>query len=217
MRKGSLATAIIAVLAVSACKGKDQTMNADLAKDVATAANSDGLELAPSHGLQTVVSAEERSPEAKLKMAPSARSTRATPHRTPHRDRVAAHHAAEVASVAAPAPEAAPALAPAPAATSATDPAPAPTESAPVAVVPRPHPVDVGSAPGSGSGGMDAGRGGIGGSGISIGDVIGGVIGAVVIRGGAVDGDHCDPRGRRSGGSGILVNNRGGSILRGRF
>lgn len=43
-------------------------------------------------------------------------------------------------------------------------------------------------------------------------------IGAVVIRGGVVDGDHCDPRAerRRRGVPEILVNNRG-PVLRGNF
>lgn len=74
---------------------------------------------------------------------------------------------------------------------------------------PRPHPVDVGSSPIPGNGGIGTGRSG---GGVSIGDVIG-VIGAVVIRGGTVDGDHCDPHGGRG-----RVNDRiPGGILRGRF
>lgn len=209
MRKRSLAAAVLAVLAVSACKAKDQGMNDELARDVALATDSGGLSLAPSHGSQMVVSAEERAPEARTHKAASARSSRVTPHRTPHRDRVAAHHTTEVASIAAPVAEEAPAPQPV-AEQSPTE--NTQTQDAPVADSPRPHPVAVGSYPGSGSGSVGSGRG------INIGDVIG-VIGAVVIRGGVADGDHCDPRGGRGrrGGSGILVNDRGGAILRGRF
>lgn len=90
----------------------------------------------------------------------------------------------------------------------------APTETPGAGESPRPHPVTVGSYPGSGSGSASTGHGG---GGISIGDVIG-AIGAVVIRGGVVDGDHCDPRAerRRRGTPEILVNNRG-PVLRGNF
>lgn len=207
MRKRSLATAVIAVLAVSACKGNDRTMNDDLAKDVALAANQNGLALAPSNGLQTVVSAEEQSPQARSKMAPSTRSTRATPHRTPHRDRVPAHHATEVASVSAPAPEEAPAPSPAPAPQPVVT-EPAPAVDVPVAESPRPHPVDVGSSAGSGT--VDAGRSG---GGISIGNVIGIVLGGAILRGGVMDGDHCDPRGHRGG----ATNDRIPPTAHGRF
>ncbi len=194
MRKGSLATAVLAVLAVSACKGKDRAMDDDLAKDMTLASSSsDGLSLAPSRGSQTVVSAEERSPEARPRVASSARSTRAVPHRTPHRDRVAAHHTTQMASVAAPVSEAAPAPAPAAEPTPVAD---APVADAPVSEPPRPRPAIVRTYPGSSS----------------IGDIIG-VIGAVVIRGGTVDGDHCDPRGGHRS-----VNERiPPSIMRGRF
>lgn len=211
MRKRSLAAAVLVVLAVSACKAKDQGMSDELARDVALATDSGGggLSLAPSRGSQMVVSAEERAPEARSRKAASARSSRVTPHRTPHRDRVAAHHTTEVASIAAPVAEETPAPQPV-AEQSPTE--NTQTQDAPVAESPRPHPVAVGSYPGSGSGSVGSGRG------ISIGDVIG-VIGAVVIRGGEVDGDHCDPRGgrHRRGGPGVMVNDRGGAILRGNF
>lgn len=70
-------------------------------------------------------------------------------------------------------------------------PAPAPVPEVinePVAVAPRPQPTPAIPAGGVGSG--DYGRGG---------GVFGGGIG-VVIRGGGVDGDHCEIRGRRGGG-----------------
>lgn len=208
MRKGSLAAAVLAVFAVSGCKAKDQGMSEELARDVALAADSGSLSLAPSRGSQMVVSAEEQIPEARPRKAPSARSSRVRPHRTRHRDRVAAHHTTEVASIAAPVAEATPAPQPVAEQTPVEN---TPSQDVPVAESPRPHPMTGGSYPGPGSGSVGSGRG------ISIGDVIG-VIGAVVIRGGVVDGDHCDPRGgRRRGGSGILVNDRGGAVMRGRF
>jgi hypothetical protein len=78
---------------------------------------------------------------------------------------------------------------------------------------PRPQPVDVpspssdpGAARGDGGGRGSSGTGGWGG--------IIGAIGGAILRGGVVDGDHCDPRGHRGGG--ILINQRG-PILRGRF
>jgi hypothetical protein len=76
----------------------------------------------------------------------------------------------------------------------APSPEPAPTSEAPAPAVPRPSPTPVNpnagqGAPGRDGGGSSAGDGGGGG----IGAVLGGIFGAV-IRGGVVDGDHCDPR-----------------------
>ena len=67
--------------------------------------------------------------------------------------------------------------------------APAPAEAEPVAVAPRPQPVNI---PASSGGDYGAAGGG----------VFGGGMGGVVIRGGGVDGDHCQPHGgaRRGGG-----------------
>jgi hypothetical protein len=68
--------------------------------------------------------------------------------------------------------------------------APAPEVSEPVAVAPRPAPVNIPA-----SSGGDYGNAG--------GGVFGGGMGGVVIRGGGVDGDHCQPHGgsgRRGGG-----------------
>lgn len=197
MRKWSLATAAVTVLAIAACKGNDRqaATNDDLSKDLAAAASSDGLTMAPAlHNVQTVVSAQELSPQARVHRAPSARATRSVPHRAPHRDRVTPQVATQTASVSDPAPTTTTdvaAAAPEPSASSdngATDP------------TPRPQPVDV---PASGSGGNSGdGNGGTGngrhGGGVSIGGIIGaigGILGGVVIRGGVVDGDHCDPRG----------------------
>jgi len=62
----------------------------------------------------------------------------------------------------------------------------------PVAVAPHPQPAPV--IPSGGAGAGDYGTGG---------GVFGGGTGSV-IRGGGVDGDHCDPHGRRGGGIGII-------------
>lgn len=199
MRKEVWAATALAVLAVGACKGKDAAMSDDLAKDVASASSDQGLSLAPSVGSQTVVSAVEQSPEARMHVAPSRRAPRAVParHRTVRRAPVTPHVAPRVARAAAPAPTPAPAPDPAPAAVATTATTTTPSTNDGI-VVTRPHPVDV-SYPSGGAGDGSA-RGS--GSGIGIGDVIG-AIGSVVIRGGTVDGDHCDPRAeRRHGGMG---------------
>lgn len=198
MRSRSLATAAVALLAIAACKGKDQqATNDDLSKDLAAAASNDGLTMAPAAGnAQTVVSAEELSPQARVKRAPSARAPRPSPHRTPHRERVTPQTSTEVVDVVDEAPSTSE--------VAATAPAPsAPSDEGAAAPSSRPHPVDV---PTGNSGGQGAGDGNNGrhGGGIGIGDIIG-AIGGVIIRGGVVDGDHCDPRtdgrrGRRDGG-----------------
>lgn len=192
MRNWSLATAAVAVLAIAACKGKDQqtAANDDLSKDLAAAASSDGIAMAPTlHNVQTVVSAEELSPQARMHRAPSAKASRATPHHTPHRDRVAPRPSTEAASVTAPAPTTTTEVA-------ATTPEPsAPSDNGASAPSQRPQPVDV---PATGDGGNGAGRGRGHGSGIGdIGGIIG-AIGGVILRGAVIDGDHCDPRGGRN-------------------
>lgn len=203
MRYRSLIASAVVLLGVAACKGDNAGMNADLANDLAAAKTSDAFALAPHAGEQSVVSATELSPQARARLQSLTKSSRPAPHRTPHRDRAASVESqasvetaaaasdplpAEVATVDAPAPVPAPAD---PTATAAS------TSSA------RPQPVDVPPSarnPDNGGG---------------IGAVIG-AIGGVILRGGVADGDHCDPRGRRSGGGGILINQRG-PILRGHF
>jgi pyruvate/2-oxoglutarate dehydrogenase complex dihydrolipoamide acyltransferase (E2) component len=205
MRYGSLVASAVVLLGVAACRGNDAGMNADLAKDLAAAKTSDALALAPHAGEQTVVSAQELSPQARTRLRSSDRSTHAVAHRTPHKDRVTPAVSRVAASVPAPAPaqvEVADAPAPAPVATSD-----APSASAPETPSPRPQPVDV-PAQGSDQGGQ---RGD--GNGVSIGGIIG-AIGGAILRGGVVDGDHCDPRGHGRGG--ILINRRG-PIFRGNF
>lgn len=79
----------------------------------------------------------------------------------------------------------------------------APADNGASAPSERPHPVDVPATSTGGGDGSGAGQGGSrgGGGGIGIGTIIG-AIGGVIIRGGVVGGDRCDPRGRRprSGG-----------------
>lgn len=203
MRYRSLVASAAMLLGVAACKGKDPGMNADLAKDLDAAKTSDALALAPHAGVQSIVSATELSPQARTRLRSSARISRPVAHRTPHRDRVTPATSEAAAAAPAPAPvDVATSDAPAPV-TTPVDPA-ATSDPAPS---PRPQPVDVpypGSTRGDGSGG-----------GSSIGVIIG-AIGGAILRGGVVDGDHCDPRGRRGGGGGILINQRG-PIFRGHF
>ncbi|MEO6866311.1 MAG: hypothetical protein ABI229_12725 [Gemmatimonadaceae bacterium] len=202
MRYGSLVASAAVLLGVAACKGKDAGMSDDLAKDLATAKTSDALALAPHAGVQTVVSTEELSPQGRARLASSSRATRLVAHHTLHRDRI------PVASAASTTP--APVKGADAAAVTMTPVDPATTTAA---SSPRPVPVDVSypsSDPGATRGdGNGSGSGGIGG----IGGIIG-AIGGAVLRGGVVDGDHCDERGHRGGG--ILINRRG-PILRGTF
>jgi hypothetical protein len=199
MRYGSLFAAAAVLLSVAACKGKDARMSDDLAKDLAAAKTNDALALAPHSGVQTVVSSEELSPQARAKLRSSSRATRLVSSRVTHRD-VTPSTAAD--------------LPPLPAATSTAEAVETTAEVAsatpaavdqPAVATPRPQPVDV-SYP-SGEPESTHSGGGLGG--------IIGAIGGAILRGGVVDGDHCDPRGRRGGGT-ILINHRG-PILRGTY
>jgi hypothetical protein len=205
MRYRSLVASTAVLLGVAACRGNDTGLNADLAKDLAAAKTSDALALAPHAGEQTVVSAQELSPNARVRLQSSARSTHAVARHTPQKARVAP----EVSNVASetPAPQETEVATTPVVATGPSDPA------ATVATAPepsrRPHPMD-GPAPGSAQGGSQGG-----GTGETIGGIIG-AIGGAILRGGVVDGDNCDPRGHRNRGGGILINRRG-PILRGHF
>jgi hypothetical protein len=202
MRYRSLFASTAVLLSVAACKGKDARMSDDLAKDLSAAKTSDALALAPHAGVQTVVSAQELAPEGRAKLASSSKSSRVTPRHVPHRQPVTPAAAIEKAPVAAPV-----------VATDVASDAQATTEQAPVAVSPRPQPVNV-SYPSSNPG-SDGGESGGGGSGSAIGAVIG-AIGGAILRGGTVDGDHCDPRGHHGSMGGILIHRRG-PIFRGNF
>ena len=206
MRYGSLVASAAVVLGLAACKGSETGMNDDLAKDLAAATSSDALALAPRAGVQTLVSVEELSPHGRTRLAPSTESSRATRHHASHRDRVEAP-STMVAAAATPAPVAAPAPVPAESASSTASTSVDGTQGP---SSPRPQPVDV-SYPANDPGPMRGDRGGAGG----IGGILG-TIGGAILRGGAIDGDHCDPRAHRNGGGGILINQRG-PILRGTF
>ena len=202
MRYGSLVASAAVLLGLAACKGSDTGMNDDLAKDLAAAKSPDALALAPRAGVQTVVSIGELSPQGRARLAPSTKSSQVTRHHTSHRDRVTAP-STMVAAVATPAPAPVPAESPSSTAATSVDGAQGPSS-------PRPRPVDV-SYPANAPGPMRGDRDGAGG----IGGILG-TIGGAILRGGAIDGDHCDPRAHRNGGGGILINQRG-PILRGTF
>jgi len=183
------------LLGIAACKGNSNQMNADLAKDLDAARTLDALALAPHSGVQTVVSTAELTPGARNRLQSSARSSRSVPRRATHKDRVTAAVSEVSAQTSAPAPvEVAVSTA---AASSITPDDPEVTSAPPAAPSPRPQPVDVPASSG----------------GSSLGGIIG-AIGGAILRGGVVDGDHCDPRGRRGGG--ILINQRG-PIFRGNY
>ena len=179
-------------LIVAACSGKSKTMSDDLKKDLDLASSSDGITLAGSgsKGSQVVSAIERTTPPAPKRVAQSQRVVRHKP---------------------------APKAPPAPVEAQAGDVsdeveaqpvavAPAPTESAPTAS-PRPHPIEMPSGSG-----VQVGRGG----GSNTGAVLGGII-SVVLRGGGVDGDECDPRtdGRR-GRVPMSINSRI-PVIRGTF
>lgn len=159
-------------------------MNADLKKDLEMASRSDAISLPTSQPAAQVVSAIERTtPPAPRRMAPSQRVAkhRAAPRGTPAPVEVEQADVSEDVQQ------------------TLVEPSPAPVEVAPLPS-PRPRPV-ASSGAGSGDGSIGRGRGD---QGIGIGTIIG-----VILRGGVVDGDQCDPRtdGRR-GGIHTAVNNR---------
>jgi hypothetical protein len=163
-------------LIVAACSGKDAKMSDDLKKDLDQASTSDGLALAnASKGSQVVSAIEQATPPAPRQVAPSRRVAKhtAAPTRTPAPVET---RQADVSEAVVQQP---------------TEVAPAPVEPAPTQS-PRPQPIQVST------GNVSVGRTG-GGSGL--GAILGGI--SIVLRGGGVDGDSCDPRtdGRRGGGS----------------
>lgn len=207
MRYGPLIASAAALLALAACKGNDSASDAALARDLDAARSSDAIALAPHAGVQTVVSAVELSPRERA-VGSSSRSSmlhsvaRHTPLRGPSSVRSGATR-----SAAAPAGSSASTASADEPTDVAAAPAPAPAAPDPAATVvvsQRPQPVDVHYPPSDPSP-VNGGDGGIIGA-----------IGAVILRGGIGDGDHCDPRSRGRRGGGILINQRG-PILRGHF
>jgi len=155
-------------LIAAACSGKDKAMSDDLRKDLDMASSTDGLALATSgaKGNQVVSAIERTNPPAPRQVAQSQRITRHKPAPKAPPAPVEVQRAS-VSDEVAPQP---------------VEVAPAPTEQ--VSVSPRPRPVDMPNGSG-----MPEGNGG----GMSTGRVLGGII-SVVLRGGGVDGDQCDPR-----------------------
>ncbi len=167
-------------------------MSDELKKDLDAATSNDGLALASSGGQsQQVVSAIEQSPPAPKKIAASQRAVR--------------HRKAETGT---PAPVEAAGIPTTETELQSVENAPvATTNDAPVA--PRPTPVMT-SMPG----GNGEGRGG---SGIGAGIGIGIQIMGVVLRGGGVGEDHCEPPGRGTRQPPpIAINNRI-PVIRGTF
>lgn len=172
-------------LIVAACSGQQKTMSDDLKKDLDMASSSDGIALATSaaKGSQVVSAIERTTPPAPRRVAQSQRVVKHKPAPRPDPAPVEAQRATVSDEIV----------------TQPVAVVPTPSEPA-TSASPRPHPVDMPS----GSGTV---RGNGGGS--DIGTVLGGVI-SVVLRGGGVDGDACDPRedARRGGRGPISINSR---------
>lgn len=165
----SLAT-IAGLLVVAACNSKDAKMSDDLKKDLNAASASNTIDLATSHqapGSQVVSAIERTTPPAPRQIASSQRAVK--------------HRAA---------PKAPPAAVEVQRADVSTDVAPQPVEVTPAPVDPAPLPSPRPQPVATTTGGGDR-EGRAGGSGI--GSILGGIF-TVVIRGGGVDGDNCDPR-----------------------
>lgn len=182
IRKLFLASGIAAAVTLAACSQKSGKMNDDLRKDLDVASGSNGLELANGNGAsQQVVSAIEQSPQAPKRVASSQRTVR-----NRHVEKAPpAPVETETSAISEQTVQ------------QSVEPAPVATQPD-IQVAPRPSPVIV-QMPSGGNGRIGAGPGG----GISIGDMIG-----VVLRGGGVDGDHCEPPGARRGRPTIDINNR---------
>jgi hypothetical protein len=182
VRKFVSLAGIAGALVVAACSSKSATMSDELKKDLATASTSSNainLGTPQTPGTQVVSAIERTTPPAPRRIAPSQRVAKhkAAPRGIPAPVEV---QQADVSPVVEPQPEE---VRPTPA-----DPAPLPS--------PRPQPV----ATNTGSGRAEGNGGGSG-----IGSILGGIF-TVVIRGGGVDGDNCDPR--TEGRGHTAVNNR---------
>ena len=210
MRTDVKVAALSLAVVLGACNSRREQATAlsdDLKRDLAAASASGGdLTLAPqgSAGSKVVSRMEmTRSTTPQPRLVASKRRTpkavRAEASKKPTANDVVADETVKS--------DEAPAPAPTPVATTN------PTESAPVTVVeqptPEPAPTTAPANTGTGDEGRGSGDGGIGerGRGSGIGGILGGIIGAVVIRGGHGGIDKCDPRtdGRRRGGMGGMM------------
>ena len=185
---------VAGVLVLAACSGKDGDMNSDLKKDLELASAASEITLPAAQHATQVVSAIERNQPVARRVA---KSQRAPKHR--------------------PAPRALPAPVEAENADLSTEVEPQPVEVSPapteVAPLPSPRPQPIASTgTGGGDGRIGSGRGD---QGVGIGTGIGTIIG-VVLRGGIVGDDECDPRtdGRRRGNGGTIavIPRSGGTI-----
>lgn len=180
------------LLFAAACSQKKDSMSDELKQDLDVAASSDGLALASNKaGTQQLVSAIEQAPPAPKRKTASQRAVR-------HR-RAESETAPVETETSSPLEQAE--------GQDVADASAAPVEIEPV-TAPRPTAIMV-SMPGrSGGGRMGSGMG----VGIEIGSMIG-----VVLRGGSVGDDHCEPAGRRTGSPiRIGINNRI-PVIRGTF
>jgi hypothetical protein len=188
VRKFVSLAGIAGALVVAACSNKTGVMSDELKKDLATASTSSNainLGTPQTPGTQIVSAIERTTPPAPRQIAPSQRVVkhRAAPRGLPAPVEV---QRADVSPQVEPQPEE---VRPTP-----VNPSPLPSS--------RPQPVATtggGRGQGNGSGRADGGGSGIG-------SILGGIF-TVVIRGGGVDGDNCDPRTEGRGGN-TSVNNR---------
>jgi len=179
-------TGIAGALAVAACSGKSGS-NDEFKKDLARASTASEITLPDAQPAMQVVSSIERTtPPAPRRIARSQRVAkhRPAPTNTPAPVEAEGADVSEEVDVA------------------PTTPSPAPMQAT---TLPSPRPQPVAST------GGDYGDGGVGRGSGDIGSGIGTAIG-VVLRGGIVYGDDCDPRGERDRSRGrgatIAVNNR---------
>ena len=188
MRQSHLLLATASLVLLSACEsGNKSAVNPDLLKDLELASSADGITLGntPSASSQQFVSSIERTSPPARSVARSAPVKRHKPLRKAPPQVVRTEAPAEV---------------------SESEPSEVRMVFTPIEsdapITPRPQPIAV-SYP------TTASSGGSVGNGSSTGAVLGTIFG-VVLRGGVVGDDHCDPRrdGRRSGGTRVSVNSR---------
>ena len=217
VKVAAISFGVLIVACSDARKDQATGLSEDLKRDLAAASAPGDLAIAPRAFERTrVVSKAEMS-----------RATTPTPRLVASKRRTPKAIRAE--AVSRPAPDvvadetvkAEEAMAPAPTPVAV----PNATEQEPVVIAqqptPEPSPTTMPSNTGRGDEGRGEGNGGIGerGRGGGLGGVLGGIIGAVVIRGGHGGIDHCDPRtdgrrrGRMGGLGGILVERPGGLPL----
>ncbi|MFL5615518.1 MAG: hypothetical protein ACJ796_17750 [Gemmatimonadaceae bacterium] len=190
LRSSAMAVGVSAVVLAGCAKNSaspNRAMNDDLKRDLQLASSS-SLDLASqqaskSFALTEIGQSSAPAPATTIRKAAGPKAVRskaptvkAAPEPTPAVNTV---EATTTVAVEAPAPVT----------------APVPDATAPA--VPRPSPTPVDPNGGEGAHGQNGG-GAAQGSGDGGGSILGTIFGAI-IRGGTVDGDHCDPRGGRRG------------------